>query len=362
MTKLQKELESTGVELEKTKNRLAENERILRHRDGLLESAGLETQKLSEMLDKERHARKVDKHHYEQLEKTCRQHARTVSQHESRVLELETARQNDRRKFNAMETQYKEQLMERNNLFLAVWNRLSTLCGNEWIHKYSHVNGKVPSIEVIATMLTPFSKNLILAVKTVESIIGGFKNRIRTIERDLWKEYQALEHNLDIRIKRLDRLEAMVHADMAADPSSSSTEIARLKSENRNLKAELRGQQRQEAPVRPGHPQRHPSEGVSSREANPAALASLTRHYSTSAVETLERLGNANPGPETSRPGDPNDQRWIVRLRELERRLKAEREARLIDRDGARRRLQEGRAEYEELKMQLERDRIRNGE
>lgn len=311
------------------------------------------------MLDKERHARKVDAHHYDQLEKTSRQNARMASQHESRVLELETARQNDRRKLSAMESQYKEQLMERNNLLFALWNRLSTLCGTEWAHKYSHVNGKLPSIEVIATMVTPFSKNLILAVKTIEGIIGGFKGRIRSIERDLWKEYQALEHNLDVRIKRLDRLEAMVHADLTADPSGSSSEIARLRSENRSLQAELRTQQRTEAPVRPGrNPQRYPS----SPEANPAALASLTRHYSTSAVETLDRLGSANLGMEASGPGDLNDQRWIVRLRELERRLKAEREARLIDRNGARRRLQEGREEYEELKMQMERDRIRNGE
>lgn len=58
-------------------------------------------------------------------------------------------------------------------------------------------------------------------------------------------------------------------------------------------------------------------------------------------------------------PLQPSEQRWIHRLKELERRLKAEREARLLDRSGARKRLEEGKAENEELRMQLERERER---
>lgn len=51
--------------------------------------------------------------------------------------------------------------------------------------------------------------------------------------------------------------------------------------------------------------------------------------------------------------------KWIHRLRELERRLKAEREARLLDRSGARKRLEERDALNEELRMELERERMR---
>ena len=48
-------------------------------------------------------------------------------------------------------------------------------------------------------------------------------------------------------------------------------------------------------------------------------------------------------------------------MKEMERRLKAEREARLLDRRGARQRLEEGRVLNEELKAQLERERGRDG-
>ena len=46
-------------------------------------------------------------------------------------------------------------------------------------------------------------------------------------------------------------------------------------------------------------------------------------------------------------------------MKELERRLKAEREARLLDRRGARQRLEEGRLENEELRQMLEHERVR---
>jgi hypothetical protein len=100
------------------------------------------------------------------------------------------------------------------------------------------------------------------------------------------------------------------------------------------------------------------------QDVHQAALAAFTRHYSTSAVEALERLESANSS-QTSLAGQPSssadssEQRWVHRLKELEKRLKAEREARLLDRSGARKRLEEGRAEYEELKMELERERTR---
>jgi hypothetical protein len=55
----------------------------------------------------------------------------------------------------------------------------------------------------------------------------------------------------------------------------------------------------------------------------------------------------------------PREQRWIHKLKELERRLKAEREARLLDRSGARKRLEEERGENEELRRMLERERER---
>ncbi|KAK9238833.1 hypothetical protein V1525DRAFT_400147 [Lipomyces kononenkoae] len=51
--------------------------------------------------------------------------------------------------------------------------------------------------------------------------------------------------------------------------------------------------------------------------------------------------------------------KWMIRLQELEQRLKAEREARIRDRDGARQRLDEALRENDELKVALAKSRSR---
>lgn len=55
----------------------------------------------------------------------------------------------------------------------------------------------------------------------------------------------------------------------------------------------------------------------------------------------------------------PEDRTWWMRLEELHKRVRLEREGRLHDRDAARKRLKEGEAEREELRVQLRRERDR---
>ena len=202
-------------------------------------------------------------------------------------------------------------------------------------------------------------------------MLQGFKGRVRTIERDLWKEYQTLETSLESRIKKLDRLEATVQSQRVAGTFTAAPEIAKLRGENRLLKSELAVLQKQEMHARASSRLASNSFGGSAGSASERTAApapTLMRHHSSSAVEALERqslgVGQHNSsataaliGP--TAPIEPSQQRWIHRLRELERRLKAEREARLQDRSGARKRLEEGLAENEKLRMELERERVR---
>ena len=406
--KLQRDLETTAHQLDRTKMEAADKDRLLRHRDGLLENTSLESRRLSDLLDKERNARKHDLEQFERSSRGQATHMRTVAQYESRVLELETAYSQDKRKMAALEQQYRDQLVERNNLLLALWNRLSTLCGADWAQAHSLVNGEVPSTEVISKALPAFNKNIISAVKTVEGLIGTFKMRIRGIEKDLWKDYQTLEHNLDMRIRRMDMLEHAVkdaqtriaeeaaqrppisRASTSSKNVKSTQEIAKLQSEMKLLKAELKFHRQHPSPMaqqmlnqqnqlNPDLARRQSSAGSGSLKPPSPARAivnQLLRHHSTSAVEQLHSpVGNSiaegvpyddrNPRQQpiviATPPIQPSEQRWIHRLKELERRLKAEREARLLDRRGARQRLEEGRLENEELRQMLEREKVRSG-
>ncbi|KAJ9647261.1 hypothetical protein H2199_002248 [Coniosporium tulheliwenetii] len=371
--KLQLDLDTTVQQLDTARHDLVEKNRLLKDRDALLENAALETRRLSDLLDKERQARKQDRHQHEQSLRSHQSTTRTIQQHETRVAELETARSHDRRKLAQLEQQYRDQLLERHNLLLALWNRLSTLCGAEWAQANSLVAGELPSLELIARNLPGFSKNVILAVKTVESLIGGFRQRIRGIEKELWREYQNLEHALDVRAKRMDALEKAVASGASKRPAASrsssrtseTSEVVKLKGENKLLKAELQFQ-RQTAAPRPGM-ERAETLRPESAVRSPARASigpQLLRTHSTSAVEVLQQQHQQNHGGQDqqqlySAPLQPSEKRWLHRLRELERRLKAEREARLLDRSGARKRLEEGRLENEELRALLERERER---
>ncbi|KAL9127933.1 MAG: hypothetical protein Q9217_003290 [Psora testacea] len=378
ITKLQRELQATSIELETTQNNLSEKDRLLKSRDALLESHGLESKKLSELLERERQARRADKVHHEQWQRTHQHTSRTVSQKDVRITELESSRQADRKKISTIEAQYKDQLFERNTLLLTLWNRISTICGPDWQHHNSLIQNHLPTVDVVAnsSMYALFSKNLLAAVKTLESVVIGFQSRIKTIERELRTEYQSLESTLDGRIKKLDKLEAIVQSHRISGTFTAAPEIAKLRGENRLLKSELATLQKQEMHARNasrvGSQLDSPTQS-GAREV-PAPPPTLARHHSSSAVEHLSNAQNSpsSPGRRSSRPStldhniqsqpiEPSQQRFIHRLKELERRLKAEREARLLDRSGARKRLEEGAEENRRLKGELERERSRRG-
>ncbi|KAF9731271.1 microtubule associated protein [Paraphaeosphaeria minitans] len=365
--KLQRDLEETQQELDNSRQDLAEKDRLLRNRDALLESTGLESRRLSDMLEKERQARRQDQASFENVKRGQQSVTRAIQQHETRVLELETLRSQDRQKLHSLEKKYREELLERNNLLYAVWNRLSTLCGGEWARNNSLVNGELPSMEVISKNIQGFNKNIILAVKYVEGIIGGFRQRMRSLEKDLTRDFQTLEHTLDVRIKRLDQVEKLVRAqrDSIGRPSTvrggvvelNTQELNKLRQENKTLRTEIQTLRAIQVTTQVS-PGRSRASSPSSKRASVAAT--LLRHHSTSVVEGIQKQAPDHPYPQAG-PLQHDEQKWIHRLKELERRLKAEREARLLDRSGARKRLEQKVEENAELRGMLERERERSG-
>ena len=482
VTKMQRELHETSVDLDATRRRLDERETLLGNRDQLLENNGLEYRKLVDALEKERQTHRQDKHSFEQSLKSHQQAARSLTANGSRINELEQARISDRKKLSQLESQYKDQLAERNQVLLTIWKKLSAMCGPDWAHNNSLINGNLPSQEVIGNMLfwPGFHRNVLLAARQVEGTLATFRDKIKRVERDLWKEYQALEHTLELRTKKLERIEhsweqmklkqaeyeAVPHTHSHSRPGTSKSatpqQMSKLQGENRLLKAELQllQQQQQHSLSRSNRHFRGESRasvlsGATSNDGQsvytsmdgavngntvpglPPRSSSmrgkrggLERHHTTNIVEHLANVGSqdmyslrsnstssrssgqqAQPGergrglmipagpfnapsngnfaappsqhgpprePAPHPPGTtgsaassevgstmtsvstsgPGQEKWIHRLRELERRLKQEREQRLLDRSGMRKRLEEREAVNEELRLELERERI----
>lgn len=384
--KLQKELESTALDLESTRSTLDEKDSLLRNRDALMESHGLESRKLSELLDRERHARRADKQSFEQALRSHHQASRTITHNNSRITELESARIQDRKRFTGLEQQFREQLNERNSMLLTIWKRLSAMCGPDWAHSNSLINGNLPSQEVIGNILfwPGFSRNLLLAVKTLESVISSFKTRVKDVDRNLTKQYQTLEHAFGLRIKKLDRLEEStmnMRAQLQTrNQTGLSPELSKLRGENRLLKAELNllqthprsrgtttadmgGSPRSStADVTERGPLVRHSTSESSPKGNATARSGIPQPSQISTSTTLAENAGAMAPLSRQKSAEPRNQEvWIKRLHELEKRLKGEREARLLDRSGARKRLEERDAENKRLRAQLDRQHLRKG-
>ncbi|KIV96770.1 hypothetical protein PV10_00591 [Exophiala mesophila] len=473
VSKMSRDLDQTTFDLASVRKKLEETEGLLADRDALLESTSHEARRFADAYEREKQGRRQDKIDFDRANKGHNSTTRALTNSSARIAELEGLRQTDRKRLAQVETQLKDQLTERNQVLLNLWKKLSAMCGPDWAHNNSLINGNLPSQEVIGNMLfwPGFSRNLLVAAKQVEAQLSTFRDKIKRVERELYKEYQALEQTLDVRTRKLERIEESwekmklkmnemelhTHDPGNRTPKSARTpEISKLKGENRLLKAELQLLQQQQAHHHNSHARRDRNESRASGYSSvmsgdggnqqtdgsgsgvvgvPARSSSmrrnrnmeLQRHHSTGIVEHLanfngevrprrsnsisSRNSGLSPGerererptglmipagpfnapangsfalpppPREAPPAPPStasgsdiasitttgaaqgqgqgQEKWIHRLRELERRLKAEREARLLDRSGARKRLEERDAVNEELRRELERERVR---
>ncbi|PWW73205.1 hypothetical protein C7212DRAFT_285963 [Tuber magnatum] len=372
---LQSELESTLEELDYTKNELVEKDRVLKDRENLLEGMALESRKLTDLLDKERAGRKSDRAALETLKTTHHQTRHTITQHQTQYTELEKTRNKESKSIHQLEQQYREQLAERNNLLTQIWLRLSALCGPDWTHRNSlvptgtnNVNGKQSMEAAVVGTLPGFQKNMLIAVKTIESIVAGFKTRCRGVERDLWKEYQVVENALESRTRRLERLESLVRGGIG-EQNGMRTEVAKLRTENRLLRAELNVVKNEASSTTATITT---SAMSSSQQTPPILHRSKTsaavpqqppkgKETSAPTSTAITRTSSTTSTPQPTDTQDVSEKRWILRLRELEKRLKAEREARLLDRSAAKKKVEEARGASAEYKAELERERAVSG-
>ncbi|PHH73299.1 hypothetical protein CDD82_5548 [Ophiocordyceps australis] len=384
---MQRELENAIHDLDTSKASLVEKDRIIKQRDALLESHALESRKVAEMLEKERLAHRNTKAQFETFQKTHHHMSQTASTQDVRIAELESTRGHDRKRLATLEQSMREQLQQRNELLLKLWQKLSGLCGREWANSNTLVDRlAVPSVEVIANRLPGFSKNLFAAVKTVEAMFASLQTRIKSVERDLERDYQTLEHNVELRTKKLDRLETMVRNVVASTPHETLARMQRLEEAYRQLKVEnttlksaqdvrsraaklyrdgtvqsLSGSPSPSVPRGPGdrdlgqRSSRSSGAGSGSGGGDGSGGGAM-RPRSTCDAAALVGSSSMDVALTSDGASAPtnNDNRWLFRLRDMEYKLKMEREGRNQDRQAARQRL--GGLEVENRQL---RERVR---
>jgi hypothetical protein len=207
-------------------------------------------------------------------------------------------------------------------------------------------------------MLPGFSKNLLAAVKALEGTLSNFKERIKGIERDLKKEYQTLENSLESRTKRIEHLETVIRSGIVS-PGSGAGQIASLQAKNRILQSDLAearslADNRSRRRSRDESPSPSPSIPTGPRTVSRGSTSTVAHGSSTDkkSISSERDVGGSDSTMQST---------YLYKLQELERRLVAEREGRVLDRAAARKRLEDGEKKNRELEAELDRNRYRRG-
>jgi hypothetical protein len=322
VSRLRRDLEDALAELNHANSTIREKDRLIVEREDLLDQMEAETKELEDELNKEKQARRRES---------------GMPKENQRIAQLEQSRASERE-------QYAQLLKERNDVLHGLHTRLVNLCGPSWKSK-----NNVPSDTTLASRDLPrLHQSVQSAITSLEETITSFPARINDVEREIWGDFQTLDTALNSRIKRLDHVEKKVQRSAVAQPAESqaaTAELTRLREDNKYLQKELR-RSKQNTFELPGLP--------SGNETDSGALMTTQNGRNGDLLAQTGTSGSSNGG-------DANDQKWVMRLEEMNRRLRAEREGRLLDREGATRRLMDGQKEIDIMRKQLQRQGVRPG-
>ncbi|KAG5513593.1 hypothetical protein PMAC_001025 [Pneumocystis sp. 'macacae'] len=317
--KLKSDLLLSREEIEKLNSNLIEKNIILKNKEEILESMAHENQKISEQLNKEISSKKNALKQLSKLTMFTESSRSILANRENKIISLEHTKIKDSKILNTLKNQYNSQLSERNSLLMMFWEKLSTLLNSEWIQNIH------PSSMDASNNFIYFSKNSILCIKHIEKLINSFPIKCKELEHKLLKEYQTIVTTLENRTKRISRLENFLKQNIS-NQVIFKEQITNLKIENHEIKSKLHKNIKNNQKIQP--------------------LASSQETIISTKSDLIENTQNSI-----------KNKKWILRLKELENRLKAEREARIRDRKGAQERLANFQHENEELREELQIER-----
>jgi hypothetical protein len=140
-------------------------------------------------LDKERQSRKHTMTQFSNLEESTKAMRKNLSEWETKIAEMQKSRSNEQKTFRQAESQYKDQVAERNSLLSAIWVRLGEIVGSKWVDR---VNSQAGGDITPENNFAAFSRNVSQCVKVLEDVMVNFKLKCKAVERSLWNDYKYL--------------------------------------------------------------------------------------------------------------------------------------------------------------------------
>ncbi len=317
---LKRNLDAKVEELQSLRVAITEKDILLRDRENLLEVQTLQTKKLTSLLDKERHLRRVQSTQPEG-KATSKLSPQKQGGWASRSSARATTPSDDKVSDANSDARLRDQVRERDTFLEQLRSKLDVVSG---------ISREGAQVEISIEKAFPEVKQAALqSLGAVEKNILSFRSSVTTLEQELRQDYKVMEKTLESKIRRLERMEHFVKSKV--NDGFSFNEVSNSQSAPTSLKPEVKPSQ--ESQMLSSVAQKHP---ISS--------------YSTTTVDTTF---NTKTAGQMSSSDVEFDHKWDLRLKELEKRLKNEQEGRLRDRQGAKQRLDTVKKETEILKNEL---------
>ncbi|CAG8566281.1 4355_t:CDS:10, partial [Acaulospora colombiana] len=192
---LRSQLEVIGDELENKKTQIMEYENEVKHLNNL-------RTKLNEKLSASEAARSKSEEVFRNLQMDVRDKNSTIDELKAQVAHLENNLTQEKKSTYSNETQYRDQIIERNTLLMTTFQYLDTIMSDGTSKQSTHPK---PS-----SNFAKFHEHLLAKLKTLSHVYNTFDRRAKEIDNRWQEQYESLKSQMDIKLRLLSKFEGMV--------------------------------------------------------------------------------------------------------------------------------------------------------
>ncbi|QRW15481.1 microtubule organizer protein 1 [Ceratobasidium sp. AG-Ba] len=348
LDRLKRDLERCEDELARARRELADAETRGREREAVVDKMHSEKRDLETQLAVQRQARLNLSEKLDTAQANLKTAEADAANYKSRLAELESRLSKDQRSFTTTESQYREQITERNTLLLTICKYVDQILG---------VDKKRSGDTKPFTNFAVFHDRILERLRSLTLLNSEFTKRAKELETKLLGKIQDMNKSLDHRIKGLDKFELSLKTVADARQAwrkklvAKEGELDALRSHNDELTIQIRQLRRASS-----------GDGVSAN----AEIRSL----SARALNAERRLQNAQNQLATaeekfsqqSERNASSEMKWEARVKEYEARVKLAEEKVKRERQGAKERLSEQENIIKLLEKQIAAEKKRSAQ
>ncbi|KAL0063667.1 hypothetical protein AAF712_009359 [Marasmius tenuissimus] len=339
--RLKRDLERVEDELSRARQDLGDKDARNRDRDGEMDKLHAENRDLATQLSAQTQARLNISEKLDTVQAALKTAEGEIAAFKSKIAELELRLSKDQRSLLNAESQYRDQLTERNTLLLTIYQYLDKILG---VDKTPKKGGQAETKPF--TNFGVFHDNLLSRLKTLSQIQAEFDKRCKEAEGRFMEKITEMKKQLDNRWKQIDKFETSVRAYADAKAtwkrkmSAKEGELEALRASNIELTGQLSGISK-----RPGGAESMEVRSLSARAVNAERRLNNAQNQ---LAATEEKIAQMNQKSVVA------DSKWEARVKEYEARLKAAEERVKRERQGGKERVAELENSIKGLQRQLE--------